>query len=523
MAITNEERKYLEREMIDLLEEYDYEWTDAAIETIIDTWEENKAPLIEAFKTHPNYVEGKFMIAFDTDYDRDVDTRALSSFVSWMMMNRGMIDLPSELKEQINENFDNYLPTELYFFLDSLCNYTDRTFSEEKARRLNEIAPEAHAHAGQKTTRVVNKLCKYLGYDKLPDYNREFAKYADALNPLKITRHTILSLNPIDYLTMSFGNSWSSCHTIDKANKRNMPNGYRGAYSSGTMSYLLDGASMVFYTVDSSYDGTDYFTQPKITRQMYHYGEDKLVQGRLYPANGCSADDVYKQYRNVVQEIIAQLLNVPNLWTLRKGTNPISSVVYSHGTHYTDYNHFDECTLSLLKESENENYIDIGYEPICVTCGCTHDREDTISCCKSGDYQCADCGEWIYEDDVRWVDGEPYCCDCADWCEYCEEYHRSEVYYVRGYGNVCEHCLGEYFTYCDCCEEYIHNDYARYIDNEDRYVCDSCYEEYYYPCAECGEVYHKADMFEHNGDYYCEDCWEAGIDDEIDEIEEEAV
>ena len=40
----------------------------------------------------------------------------------------------------------------------------------------------------------------------------KFAKYADSINPIKVKRHTVLSVHPIDYYTMSFGNSWTSCH-----------------------------------------------------------------------------------------------------------------------------------------------------------------------------------------------------------------------------------------------------------------------------------------------------------------------
>lgn len=527
MAITNEERNYLKDKLIELLEEYDYKWTDAALEEIIDTWEENKGDLIKAFKTHPNYIEGKFMIAFDTDYDRAIDTNAVRSFSDWLTTEHVLASMLQHRSEEITKRTIQdccaYLPSSLWYFLKDLDRYASRTISEETADLLNRIIPEAHAHPGQKTTRVINKICKYIGYDKVDGYNREFAKYADALTPLKITRHTILSLHPLDYLTMSFGNSWLSCHTIDKTNKRDMPNGYQGAYSSGTMSYLLDESSFVFYTVESGYNGTDYFTQPKVTRQMFHYGHEKLVQGRLYPANGYGAEDIYKQYRNVVQEIIAQVFNLPNLWTLKRNFNS-SEYIYSQGTHYRDYAHFGECTISLLKGSENYERMIVGHTPICVECGCTHCEEDIINCCsRNGSYKCADCGEWLDEDDVRWVDGQPYCYDCADWCECCEEYVRTETHYIENYGSVCENCLDEYFRWCDCCEAYVWHEDTHYIDSEGKYVCDHCYDTYYRSCAECGEVYYKDDMFEHNGNYYCEDCWEAGVIDEaiIEEMENE--
>ena len=85
MTVTPEERNYLKSKMIDLLEEYDYTWEDDALDTILDTWIKNKGPLIELFKKHPNYVEGKFMIAFNVDYDREIDVEASRSFRHWLL------------------------------------------------------------------------------------------------------------------------------------------------------------------------------------------------------------------------------------------------------------------------------------------------------------------------------------------------------------------------------------------------------------------------------------------------------
>ena len=59
-VITDAERNYLLDKMENLLNEYDYDYTEEALNKIIDTWSTNKATLIEAFKRHPNYLEGKF-------------------------------------------------------------------------------------------------------------------------------------------------------------------------------------------------------------------------------------------------------------------------------------------------------------------------------------------------------------------------------------------------------------------------------------------------------------------------------
>ena len=414
---------------------------------------------------------------------------------------------------QAKGNYAFGLPVDVYDFFYYIHNYAERCISESTATYLSRLFTELRFHAGQKTSRVVNKICQYLGLDKVDGYNREFAKYADSLSPMTIKRHTILSINPLDYLTMSFGNSWASCHTIDTNNKRRMPNAYSGCYSSGTISYMLDKSSMVLYTVDASYDGNEYWNQPKINRQMFHYGEEKLVQSRLYPQDNDGCDAVYVPYRNIVQSIISTIFEFPNLWTLSKGTSAVCQYIFSDGTNYPDYRHFNNVTLSRVKGSENEQYMTVGAKPICIKCGERHYIEDNINHCEDR-YVCADCGDALDEDDVIWINGEAYCRDCCHYCEYCQEYHRDDETYVEGYGYVCDDCLNRHFDYCDCCDNYVLQDYSYYVECEDRYVCDSCIDRYYTRCEDCDEYFPDEYMHSYGDMVLCEDCYNERVENE---------
>jgi hypothetical protein len=512
MIINETEKTYLIDSMKNLLTEYDYNYEVLALRIIVEEWARQKAPLIEAFKKHPNYVEGKFMIVYDVDYERPLDLNGITDFSDYLLrkpMTQMISTLPTPIDDRRIQEDCAYLPHQLYIFLTSLNYYSQRTISEEVAAHLAAIIPEVRVHTGEKTSRVINKICRYLGYDKHPDYNREFAKYADALNPLTVKRHTILSLNPLDYLTMSFGNSWASCHTIDKANKRRMPNSYEGQYSSGTMSYMLDPSSMVLYTVDAAYDGNEYWSQPKINRQMFHWGEDKLVQSRLYPQGNDHDGEAYRPYRELVQEIMSTIFDFPNLWTTSKGTEAASRYINSYGTHYEDYNYFSNCRLCRPKDSTNENYFTVGADPICIECGEEHDCSENINCC-SGMRYCADCGCRIYnEEDEYWVGDEIYCRDCVSYCDVCDEYHRDEETYIRSEDRyVCEYCLENHYTYCDCCHEYVHNSRVRYIEEEEIDICEDCEDEVAV-CEECGREFLISNMTRtEDGDYLCRRCIE---------------
>lgn len=517
-TITETEKETLLHNISKLLDEYDYSYSRCALEDIIDEWASQKRELITAFKTHPNYVEGKFMIAFNYDYERAFDATAIRKFRAWIfsIITEYSDNIPECIKERRNGCI--YIPADLWYFFEELDTHiTDRTLSQELTNLVNDIIPEIKPHTGEKTSRLINRLCKYLGYDKHPDYNREYAKFADGLNPLVIKRHTVLSINPLDYLTMSFGNSWASCHTIDKNNKRNMPNNYSGCYSSGTISYMLDGSSMVFYTVDAKYDGDEYWTQPKINRQMFHWGAEKLVQSRLYPQDNDGNNDAYAPYRNIVQQIISAIFNFPNLWTLSRGVDAASRYITSRGTHYRDYCSFDSCTLSKKSGSENEEHFVVGHKPICVDCGCEHNTEDNINCC-AGHHICECCGCVINdEDDVRWVGDYPYCPDCAKYCPICDDYElESNMTYIECEDrSVCEYCLERYYTHCDECGEYYPNDDVTYIDHLDMYVCNECLEYNYTQCEVCGE-YYPNDEINYNDDdkALCDKCYDKENEEE---------
>lgn len=538
--ITMEERKEIFNNMVKLLRTYDYDFTNEALYKIIDTWAEQKADLIQLFKKHPNYVEGKFMIAFNKDWNREIDAVGSRRFVKWIRDN--LETIKANLPEYVNEltakeaKEYGYSVPESYrsnypfgFYADFIYVDPDviahQFIDDHIAERFNKIDPSMRFQVGQKMSRAINKICTWLGINKLPDYNKEFAKYADSVNPLKIVRHTIISINPIDYLTMSFGNSWASCHTIDKENTRDMPNSYEGQYSSGTISYMLDKVTMVFYTVSASYDGNEFFFQDKINRNMFHYGEDKLIQGRVYPqSNDSNCDNIYKDIREIVQKVIADCLGIPNYWATKKGTEEIRPYVWTQGTHYPDYQYFNNCCISFPKEKEsNYTRITIGHAPICISCGHEHEVSENINHCANEHWTCENCGCSIYdEDDVYWVGDSCYCRDCVTYCESCEEYVRDcDCTWVESEdAYICDDCIEEYYEHCDYCGEYHRRSIMTELPNGN-YICEDCRDNYYSRCDECDEWYldEHTHIDEDTGKTYCDDCWEDVCESENEEEE----
>lgn len=337
----------------------------------------------------------------------------------WTYDERGLMLVEAYKADPDYVGFDQ---DQIWFFARDLMEMP-QYLDKDSTDKVNVIFPCARAHVGQKTSRIIGKICKFYKFYKEPWYNREFTKFCDAINPIAITQWTILSVNPIDYLTMSFGNSWASCHTIDKTNIRDMPNDYEGMYSGGTLSYMLDSTSIVMYVVDGRYKGKDYELQPKINRQMFHYGEGKLVQGRLYPQdNDTGAKDIYDLFRSIAQRVIAECFGLDNYWLNKKGTEACGAVIRSKGVHYRDYLHYDNCNVSFNchdEEEKNFHRITVGAPEICLECGETHETQGCIICdsCAHKLY-CDNCGDRIYDDErITTYSGEgPTFC-----CLYCAE------------------------------------------------------------------------------------------------------
>lgn len=423
------------------------------------------------------------------------------------------------------------------------AEYINNLFSFLKKENGN---PLLRVQNGQKWSRVVNKVCTIYGYNKIVDmqttnwsvngelhsrtqdkgYNYQFAAFADSINPFTITRHTVLSLNPIDYWTMSFGTNWASCHTIDRENIRHSSNSYSGCYSSGTESYMLDESSFIMYTVTPDYDETKGLENAdKERRCVFYYGEDKLIQSRVYPDGRDGGDtSIAGDFRSIAQKVIAECLNAPNLWMLERETAGHYINTVSGSTHYEDYNHYSDNTVSFLKRSEKDNeknvkMIPVGHKPICPKCGDTHTYEESILCpiCNDECTVCASCGALINEDDTDTVydedTGRYYCdddCAAREDCHYCEnveEYHSNHVYYDDYYdeyfydryeehittydghifmdsdnaesaGYVWVEVEGDWYyenkvEYCEYCGEYV----LRENYNYDKNMCDNCAEE----------------------------------------------
>lgn len=127
---------------------------------------------------------------------------------------------------------------------------------------------------------------------------------------------------------------------------------------------------------------------------------------------------------------------------------------------------------------------------------------------------CFECGERIPEgEDMYNIGGEEYICEecrdnCYTYCEDCNELvHEYDIVAVDDNNRfVCESCSNNYYT-CDHCEQ-LYSEHNIAINRVSVTLCDHCYSDYYFRCAGCDDVVHLDYGETVDGYYYCASCAE---------------
>lgn len=346
------------------------------------------------------------------------------------------------------------LTNDLYFNIKrDFCNTGGIT--QSVVDEVKSFFPDAHITEGTKCTRAILKLLRQYGFEKLPaavkhDALAYYSQYADNMSPLTITRHTVLSVNPVDFLLMSNGNSWKSCHYVWHKDDSN------GCYRAGCESYAYDEVTMILYTVEGGTPSEELTFAPKQTRQLYFWNGSVLIGSRTYPQDTSVKSAEATRDRQLVEGIIAECLGVPNLW---RKVSADDITFNSRGYHYPDYDYFEFTAHELSYDTAPHCYeFTIGSDDtICVCCGEYLDDSGypvCTACAGAGKGQCENCGDYFDEDELTYVNGGGnWCQGCRDdyafWCERCQEYYAENSYDHEWVHN------GRYIeeVYCENCVE----------------------------------------------------------------------
>lgn len=316
---------------------------------------------------------------------------------------------------------------------------------------------------GMKLNRAVTKALQKLDYGDnksyvdrwILDYNNEVGAYMQLKT---IPEKWYVSINPIDYLSMSHGNGWRSCHWIED-----------GCYRAGCLSYMNDNTTVIIYK--ESEEG-------RTVKQERFCGwvtaDTFGIITKSYPTG--PNEEATKKLLLSIRDFFPDMSN-----------NGIVKIQSNEGNlAYPDYH---SCKVFSISKLEEPTPIRAGGYAYSIDED--EEIEDAEYLINVSAVYCTDCGARIYADDERvLIDDEIYCTSCVGYCDICDQYFR-EVditdYYVLGYGG------------------------SRRI----RYACQSCYDNDVVVCDECGEAWHMDDVVYLDEDteteyrpegYYCPGC-----------------
>jgi len=394
--------------------------------------------------------------------------------------------------------------------VDFLFNVTSKFTVDE--RMQNRILTTNTEIDGKKVP-IGTKLSKYIGlvlkrnaerlldYKWSPENEAKLKEFTDILwsmfvNTLKSSGNVGISINPMDYLLVSFHTTgWRSCHNI-----------IDGEYRTGGISYMLDKVSLVGYAYDKKdtirYDR--FVSEEKFPvkqwRAMVFIDEDVEtgVISRQYPG-------VKTLFQNTTETLIENLM--------REMTGSQDKIYKVGGRSYSraSYNYTDYVTSVLSFDDMNKTVTIGSYSIPCVCCGDMRKEQSshTLECdsCRGEEHYCHRCDEWC--SDEYEFDGFYYCEDCFNevvvTCDRCGDYcYRNSAIYVDDEW-FCEGCANEYLVCCDHCGEYVYEDDVCRAEDTGEYFCQSCADIRLHQCDHC-RCYFSRELTEVNNEYFCEDC-----------------
>ena len=406
-----------------------------------------------------------------------------------------------------------------------------------------------HIASGMKPSRAINKFFQETGISRVSNYEKEYAKLSDFLVNNTVKRRITLSVNPIDYLRMSEGVSWTSCHNIRR----------EGCYCNGVFSYMMDEQAMVLSLLDPN-DEKPTYLQDKINRMMFFMNENgDILQSRLYPQVRIPAIEDF--LADWVNDTLSKCLEVENLYQVAAENTRCSDYVTSDGVHYRDYACDGFGQRIFTQNGEEPSRFNIGHDSYCVLSGKVNTRTNCVVrsdasdqtrvsiyldyCCPSSNdgftdydilsgraklnpadgkyylewHKCKDCGEIFFGRHI-------YCENHRDHhdvpiCEECGEIIVGDVIEVDG-KTYCEGCYDELFAECEVCGKIHRRDDMYEVDGDSgRFVCSECADdsEDYFFCEDCGDLCSVEDStyienfgmiceycYDHGNYSYCDDC-----------------
>lgn len=208
--------------------------------------------------------------------------------------------------------------------LFSHCNVQDGyTYRDFEISFLDKKPLSIKAHT--KIMRAIRKFLLYINYPHMNLFEQWRNEISNLTTAKRIKGKLVLSIHPLDYLTLSDNNcGWDSCMRM----KFNDP----GTYSSALTEMMNSNCAIVAYLESNHTKFVFNFNDisNKSWRQLFYCHKDIICAGKSYPY---SSDDLTKKVLEIISELAHQNLG----WEYKYGPQLYKDIHCSSGRTTRNY------------------------------------------------------------------------------------------------------------------------------------------------------------------------------------------
>lgn len=344
--------------------------------------------------------------------------------------------------------------------------------------------------------------------------SQDFSQLINTMKTAKRRQTVVLSCDLEDYLTMSMGTSWDSCHQLGKM------------YGQGALAYALSPNVLVAYVKAEDHE------YKKKWRQVIYCDVNTgfAIGSRQYPSpNNVASDGA----RHLWQECFNMHKNgtteTTNFKFSKKSEGLKQYLKKSNSFAYVDILEFSPSSEKIQGHVWS-TWVDGVEKPvinccpqeiICLKCGRPHERHRNYEvtcgeCPREGQLKCKECGRWHAEETSTYADAIDgfVCPSCLrsdyTYCPDCQRWERSyNMVTVHG-RDICESCAYSRYHRCDACSEWhLREECTRvHARGRNQYLCQDCMvSRQVTPCAHCGRLHPLSNLTSvHGGNKVCRGC-----------------
>lgn len=364
-------------------------------------------------------------LSFPVSYENSINEELRKIFYSDENIKR-QERVKITLRKLLREAFSEKREYEITALLSNIFGFT--ALEENALLYDTYITEKIKLSQGEKPFRALNSLIKRLNLavpaSILTDIENLRLAHSQALNKKKVSGKLILSIHPLDYMTMSdnaYG--WNSCMSWEN----------NGCYHAGTLEMLNSPSVLVAYLEGDKpfYPTNDSRTwSNKKWRELFVLDHDFITGIKGYPYENRSLEEIILNKLADAAEKIFPKYERSIHYLTSAGKMVIDNKEYSFSTNlmYNDFGNNGEEPIIYSTEINFENFCHSCYsysgEAYCTVCGQALDSEESTLCDECGHFAyCYCCGEPINKEEAFYIEGEYYCQDCAEeefnYCERC--------------------------------------------------------------------------------------------------------